>query len=146
MARISPEDKAKAFPDEVGELPKKWLDATNGVPMFWGETKSVRTWEVLMSEVGAKVCVDLSPGSGLLAAACMSKGIQYVGVVTNDAHHKWLTNVIDRASLAYMCTVGNNLYQEDLATHLKEIFSDLMDQEPDAGAEEAIALTDEKEE
>ena len=35
-----------------------------------------------------------------------------------------MSNVVDRASLQYICAQGGVLYQADLATHVKELFSD----------------------
>jgi len=92
--------------------------------MFWGETKSVATWEILLAEMNAKMVIDLTPGSGALASACMSRGLPYVGMVRDHHHFVWLTNVVDSASLQYICKSGNVLYQEDLATHLQELFAE----------------------
>ena len=54
----------------------------------------------------------------------MKLGVQYFGVVFDKTHFQWLSNVIDRASLQYICAQGAVLYQADLATHLQELFSD----------------------
>ena len=72
----------------------------------------------------SQAVVDLSPGSGALAEACMKMGAQYFGVVFDKTHFQWLSNVVDRASLQYICAQGGVLYHADLATHLKELFSD----------------------
>ena len=143
LARLSPEDKLRVFPEETDTLPVKWTtNVACGVPMFWNETKSVSTWEVLLDEVNAKVVVDLTPGSGILAAACMSKGVAYTGLVRNLAHYHWLTNCVDTAALQYICQEGNRLYQEDLATHVRKLFADLVDQKDDPLAEAAITSVD----
>ena len=63
---------------------------------------------------------NLSPGSGSLASACLSQGLVYHGIVGNASHMGWLMNVLDRESLQYICRAGHPLYQEDLATRLKE--------------------------
>ena len=115
---------------------------TAGVPAFWGETKTVVTWERLLDEVDANACIDLSPGSGALASACMSRGIQYLGLVTDPSHLTWLTNVVDRASLKYICASGNLIYQVDLASHLTELFADVLDPHEDETLEEAIMGSD----
>ena len=78
--------------------------------------------------------VDLSPGSGALAEACMKMGAQYFGVVFDRTHFQWLSNVVDRASLKHICAQGGVLYHADLATHLKELFSDHMEQGDNDGA------------
>ena len=72
----------------------------------------------------SQAVVDLSPGSGDLAEACMKMGAQYFGVVFDKTHFQWLSNVVDRASLQYICAQGGVLYHADLATHVKELFSD----------------------
>ena len=72
----------------------------------------------------SQAVVDLSPVSGALAEACMKRGAQYFGVVFDKTHFQWLSNVVDRASLQYICAQGGVLYQADLATHVKELFSD----------------------
>ena len=59
-----------------------------------------------------------------MAEACMKRGAQYFGVVFDRTHFQWLSNVVDRASLQYICAQGGLLYHADLATHVKELFSD----------------------
>ena len=56
----------------------------------------------------------------------------------------WLTNVVDRASVQFTCRAGSFLYQEDLATHLKALFADVVDPTQDATNDDTIALTDEE--
>ena len=143
LARISESDKQKIFAETTDPLPQKWLDNVPvGVPMYWQETKSVSTWYQLLEEVQAGCVIDVSPGSGVLASACMRRGMPYVGLVSNAQHLTWLTNVVDRSSCKYMCTTGNHLYQEDLATLLAELFSDVVDPKEDATAEQAIQQPD----
>ena len=143
LARISSSDKEKIFSDTTDPLPKKWVDNVPvGVPMFWGETKSVSTWSQLLDEVAAGRIVDVTPGSGVLASAAMQRGTPYLGLVGNAHHLTWLTNVVDRNSCQYMCTTGNFLYQEDLATLLSELFADVVDAKEDQTAEEAIQKPD----
>ena len=66
--------------------------------------------------MNAKVVVDLTPGGGILAAACRSKGVTYTGLVRNFAIHQRLTN--------------------------SELFADFVDQQDDPLAEAAIASVD----
>ena len=143
LARISSSDKEKIFSDTTDPLPKKWVDNVPvGVPLFWGETKSVSTWLQLLDEVAAGCIVDVTPGSGVLASAAMQRGTPYLGLVGNAHQLTWLTNVVDRNSCQYMCTTGNFLYQEDLATLLSELFADVVDAKEDQTAEEAIQKPD----
>ena len=128
LARLSAEDKAKVFPKTPGPLPEKWAKAVPaGVPMFWSETKSDFFWETLLQELGGGCVVDLTPGSGLLASACMSLGILYLGLVGSPNYLTWLSNVVDRQSLKYICRGGNFLYQEDLAKVVEELFADAVE-------------------
>ena len=144
LARISVADKEKIFTETTDPLPKKWSDNVPvGVPMFWGETKSDVTWNQLLDEVNADCVVDVTPGSGVLASACMARGTPYLGLVGHPQLLSWLTNVVDRSSCRYMCTTGNFLYQEDLATLLTELFADVVDPKEDTTAEEALQQPEE---
>ena len=146
LPRISPADKLKIFSEPPAALPTKWTKCVaSGVPMFWGETKSIATWDLLLNEVCAKVVVDLSPGSGSLASACLSQGLVYHGIVGHASHMGWLMNVLDRESLQHISRAGHPLYQEDLATHLKDLFGELMESEAKANDDE-ICITESEEE
>ena len=115
---------------DVDNVPEAWTKrGLQGVPLYWGETKSVEAWTRILKDTSAKAVVDLSAGSGTLACACMGVGALYVGFVYHKTHLTWLTNVVDRASLKYLVQSGTTLYQEDLATHVKQVFADLV--EPD---------------
>ena len=102
--------------------------------MYWGETKSVALWVQLLTELGAKCVVDVTPGSGALAEAAVSMGIQYCGFVTNPGHLGWLSNVVDRAAVRHMVKSGTFLYQQELAESLKDMYADVVAKEED-GAE-----------
>ena len=130
LARIDPADKEKIFTEKPGELPQKWTNlVTGGVPLYWQESKSTLVWTQLMTDVRADCVVDLSPGSGALATACMQLGIAYLGIVSNATHLSWLTNVLDRAALQYIVESGHVLYQEDLASLVKDMFADLLEKD-----------------
>ena len=89
--------------------------------------------------------MDVSPGSGLLAQCCMAAGVQYFGVCASSQHLQWLTNVLDRAALKYIVESGTFLYQEDLATHIQELFSDVLQSlEVPEEDEEAVQASDEE--
>ena len=141
LARVSLDDKAAIWPKASKDIPEKWIkNVGSGVPMFWGETKPLSFWVTLLTDLRGGCVVDVTPGSGTLASACMSLGIQYLGLVGNPTHLTWLTNVIDREALKYICTGGNLLYQEDLAKVIEELFADVVE-ENDVQDEE-IVLTD----
>ena len=52
-------------------------------------------YTVLLKEWKVNNVIDLSPGSGTLARACMAQGWPYLGVCKNLAHSSWLQNVLD---------------------------------------------------
>ena len=126
LAMIRPEDKAKIFTDPTDSLPERWVSRGCGVPLMWMETKSQEFFTTLCDEFHIKCVVDVSPGSGILAQSCMAQGIPYLGMCSSQAHLQWLSNVLDRASLKYITESGTFLYQEDLATHITELFSDVL--------------------
>ena len=43
--------------------------------------------------------MDLTPGSGALAEACLLDDVPYAGVVRDQVHYSWLVNVLDRQCL-----------------------------------------------
>ena len=132
---MSPEEKRNIFNDEVSPLPSEWQKrGLTGVPLFWCESKSVTDWVHILEDTMTQAVVDLSPGSGALAEACMKMGAQYFGVVFDRTHYQWLSDVVDRASLQYICEQGGVLYHSDLATTLKELFSDHMGKGDNDGA------------
>ena len=142
LARITPANKLQVFPDATADLPSSWTNQAAGVPMFWAETKSVATWSTLLTELNAKFCVDLTPGSGLLAQACMEKNVAYTGLVHNNAHYQWLTNCVDRAALQVIGAPGSLLYNQDLSVEIAELFPDVIEAPPDAVADDIIAVSD----
>ena len=144
LPRVSDDDKATIWPSMDRTVPEKWRKTvSSGVPMFWNETKPVSFWVSLLGDVKAGCVIDLTPGSGALASACMSAGIQYLGFTAHPAHHTWLTNVIDREALKYICQGGNYLYQEDLAKVIEELFADVVESEE--VHDEEIMLSDAEE-
>ena len=129
LALINKDDKEQIFPTATKPLPEKWAKACAGVPLYWGETKTKTYWLQIISEHGVKVVVDVSPGAGTLAEACMESDTQYVGFCGHQQHTSWLANVIDRAALKFITKAGTVLYQEDLATHIQELFSDALEEQ-----------------
>jgi len=126
-------------------VPKRWVSRSSGVTLFWLETKSLEFWTQLCEELSIKCIVDVSPGSGILAQCCMAKGIQYFGMCTSPHHLQWLSNVLDRAALKYIVESGAFLYQEDLATHIKELFADVLQPlEASEEDEEAVQASDDE--
>lgn len=146
LSKITVADKAKIFPDETNPPPKRWSSSVSespGVPLFWLETKSVAFWGQLLDDLSVKCVVDASPGSGLLAQTCMSKGIHYFGMCMSPHHLTWLSNVLDRACLKYVVESGSYLYQEDMAGLVQELFSDVLATLEKPDEENVVASDDE---
>lgn len=143
LPKMSAADKAKIIqdldPSSMACAPPGTLDE-KGVPLFWSEVKPLAFWSELISNFDLGAVYDLTPGSGALATACLQAGTVYFGAVGNEHHLSWLQNVLDRAALVELVTAGTPLYQEDLATSIKEHFSELLDQlnAPDAESEEEV--------
>ena len=58
---------------------------------------------------------------------------------------QWLSNVLDRASLQYIVESGSFLYIEDLATHINELFADVLESfQVSEQDEEAVQESDEE--
>ena len=89
-----------------------------------------------------KCVVDATPGSGSLGIAAMELGVIYFGICRGVTHFTWLGNVRDRAALTYVCEAGTHLYLEDLATSIKELFSDIMNSDEDQVTDDVIAMSD----
>ncbi|CAE7754589.1 CRK3 [Symbiodinium sp. CCMP2592] len=87
-------DKAKIF--ECNEP-----DGFRGsaCPIFWAETKPVSYWQTLLSSLQVGQVIDLTPGSGALAEACLLDDVPYAGILRDQIHYSWLVNVLDRQCL-----------------------------------------------
>ena len=144
LAMISPSDKATIFTEATDPVPKRWAASrSSGVPLHWLETKSMQFWGQMCDDLNIKCVVDVSPGSGLLAQCCMARGIVYFGICTSAAHLQRLSNVLDRAALKYIVESGTFLYVEDLASHIQELFADILESfETTEEDEEAVQASD----
>ena len=107
--------------------------AERGHPFAWKEQKPIGWLQRFMEDISASLVIDLTPGSGALARACLEKGIQYVGFTREPAHCSWLINVLNRAAVECTTRNGSTLYEQDLATcledHFKELIEELQDQD-----------------
>ena len=146
LPRISNGDKKQIFSTNPDVLPKKWRDAvTSGEPLFWQETKSKQFWVDMLTELTVKCVVDLTPGSGTLATACMENGCNYFGICRDATHGTWLGNVLDRVALTYVCEAGAHLYQEDLSGTIKELFADMLQNTEEHLTDEVLAASEDEE-
>ena len=87
-----------------------------------------------MDDISAGLVIDLTPGSGALARACLEKGILYVGITQKPAHTSWLINVLNRAAVECASRNGSTLYEQDLATCLQDHFKELIEEMNDQDA------------
>ena len=129
--RISAQEKASIFPNGCSgdpprsPQPQKW--DFGGVPMFWRESKSSDLWEAILGMFSIKHIVDLTPGSGALARAAMSRGLKYTGVVSDAKHLAWLQNTLDTAALRFIAKKGESLYMADLAELITQHYQDCIE-------------------
>ena len=63
-----------------------------------------------------------------MARACLDEGIEYIGVCRSQQHVSWMVNVLNRASVESTVRQGTALYEQDLATCLKDHFKELIDE------------------
>ena len=129
MPRLTAKDKARIWGgSEEADTPRPELfDTSMGQPLVWQERKSPTFWQNLLTDLCAKTVVDYSPGSGSVARACMQMGIMYHGFAKNAEHASWLQNVLDRAALQVICTVGSPMHT-DLAEAVQEHFTDVIEE------------------
>ena len=84
------------WPKSYGKKGKK------SAPLCWLETKTLAWWLNMLADIQADKVIDVTPGSGTLALACLSLGIRYVGVASSEGHFNFLNNKLHRASVKYM--------------------------------------------
>ena len=119
-------------------------DSSRGCPLCWQEVKSKEFWMGILSDIQASYVVDLAPGGGVTARACLQLGIPWVGLCHNKVHADWLGNVLDRWSLELIVTEGCALHEQDLSTLVRNHFSDVLQQIQERDGEEARATDGEE--
>ena len=136
MQRVSAADKCRIWGADAERPRQELFDTTLGQPLLWQERKTPAFWSSLLSDLCVKSVVDLTPGSDSAARACMQLGIPYHGWAKNAEHASWLQNVLDRAALQVICSVGSALHC-DLAQAIQEHFTDVLEQlnEQDKGVD-----------
>ena len=111
------------------DMPKlKSSASTRACPLSWQERKTPTFWGNLLEDVGAKAVFDLTPGAGSCGRACLHLGILYACLAKNEEHSWCLQNVLDRAAVTSICTLECALFNQDLATCIKESLQDVVDQ------------------
>ena len=64
-------------------------------------------WTGFIDEMKIGAVMDLSPGSGALLEAALSRGILYYGLCRNRSHMNWLQGIADRATCGLIATQGS---------------------------------------
>ena len=131
MAKVRPEDKQAilASSSEQASPPERLIDNLNGAcPIFWQERKPVPFWRQLLNDLDVRAVCDMTPGSGVLAQACLLEGWPYLGIAPTAAHCSYMQNRIDRDAIGIISTAASAMYDEDLAALIKEHFQDLVDE------------------
>eukprot|EP00435_Cladocopium_sp_Y103_P066722 s117_g29.t1 len=91
-------------------------------PLFWQESKPIALWLALLDELRIQSVFDVSAGSGALAEACLTRGIQYHG----KEHMSWVQAISDRAACGLISVQGSTLFSDDLAKAVKERFPEIL--------------------
>ena len=131
LTKVRPEDKQSIMgkDEELGRPPERLADQLNGaVPIYWQERKPVAFWRQLLNDLDVRAVCDVTPGSGVLAHACLLEGWPYVGMVSTSAHSSYMQNRLDRDAVGIISTAESAMYDEDLASLIKDHFSDLVDE------------------
>ncbi len=81
----------------------------------------------MLKDLNIGAVVDLTPGSGTLARACLEAQKPYAGVCKSEHHTGWLANLLDRQVACLLCTPGSSLYNADIATKLRGNFASTVD-------------------
>ena len=116
--------------------------AERGHPFSWYEKKPISWYQTFLTEIAAKLVIDLTPGSGAMARACLDEGIQYVGICRSQQHCSWLVNILNRSAVESTVRHGTALYAQDATAlindHFKELIDELHTQDAAVSDEEAV--------
>ena len=84
--------------------PAKLFDVEGcGYPWSWHEKKPISWYKVFLQDIKAGLVVDLTPGSGAMARACLENRIQYIGICRTQEHCSWLVNTLNVNRAAVEC-------------------------------------------
>ena len=97
-------------------------------------------YSVLLKEWRVETVIDLTPGTGTLARACMAKGWPYLGICRNAEHQSWLQNVLNKRALQVIVTKETALFERELADMVRDHFKEILEElnEEDNGFDEGI--------
>lgn len=81
MPLISNEGKELIHKTKPPQLSDEWTEANGSdSPLFWSESKPIALWCALLDDFKVQAIFDVTPGSGALMEAAMTRGVQYYGV------------------------------------------------------------------
>jgi len=130
MTKILPENKQKIL--KTSGLPPSPSAGVygdpSGLPLCWQERKPEPFYKLLLEEWNVTGVVDLSPGSGTLARACMSNAWPYLGICKNQEHSSWLQNVLNRRALQVVATPGSVLFEREFSDMITDHFRELLEE------------------
>ncbi len=86
--------------------------------------------------------IDLSPGSGQLAKACLSEEVLYHGFCQNAPHMHFCANIADRFSLSLITSEGTSLYQQELAEMVAALYADILESQKEGADEDTMSEGD----
>ena len=140
MIKVSSADKC-AILNRAGALtspPEKLAARLNDVlPLFWQERKPCDFWRQFLNDLDVRAVCDLTPGSGTLAKACMLENWAYSGITRTGAHSSFMQNKLDRDAVGVISMDGSGMHEADLAQHIKEHFSEIVEELHAADVEDA---------
>ncbi|CAE6929897.1 unnamed protein product [Symbiodinium sp. CCMP2592] len=106
---------------DVAMAPKSYEE--EAVPWFWLESKPMTFWKQFVAAWSAGFVVDLRMTTQL-PLACLSAAIPYLGFASSNKHAAFMSNVLDLAALEHICKNGHYLYSQELASAVKDLYSD----------------------
>ena len=128
MNLVSKEDKEKILGRAIPTPPPRIYDASSGQPLLYNERRNHILCSRILRDLKAKEVLDLTPGQGELAKACLHEDIRCKVLCRNAHHASWLQNVLDRAAMTCIHRVGHVLYDTDMASNIKKLYSDVLEQ------------------
>ena len=83
-------------------------------PVFF-HSMPVLFYQELLDALNIMAVIDLTPGEGTCATACLKRMLPYVGVTFNEQHSARLSAHLERVVLTGMVTQGDPLYDVNFA-------------------------------
>jgi hypothetical protein len=130
LPRMAPDERAQVHGASAAPTYTKAAIVAaivNGVPLVWQEIRPTQLYIALSKHFSAEHVTDLSPGSGAAAIAALMCGIKYTGFCKNQAHAKWLNQILDTAYFAVL-TDGTKARDAAMSARLLHYFGPIVDE------------------